>query len=155
MPRDHVEIDALVHDTAARRLSRALSLYVGMGRDYSVDALADATGIKPRTIYAYLAGDATPGLFMLLRLCAALPPAFTNMLLEPAGLTGAHRADGAARPAPEILSALLANACALQVSFKHERVDHRNAAAIKRALGELVGDLQRFLPMLNQMEDAA
>jgi len=72
------------------RFTRTLNAFVGMGRDWSVAELAQATGIPERTMKGYKEGRAAPPLGNFLRIAAILGPEFVNMVLEPAGLGGAH-----------------------------------------------------------------
>lgn len=83
-------VEQITHHLAAERFRDGLHIYAGCGRRFSVAALADAASIPERTMKSYHAGEATPGLHNFLRICAVLPPAFTNHVLEISGLTGAR-----------------------------------------------------------------
>ncbi|WP_425404602.1 helix-turn-helix domain-containing protein [Hwanghaeella sp.] len=72
------------------RFAKVLNAFVGMGRDWSVAELAEATGIPERTMKGYKEGRAAPPLGNFLRMAAVLGPEFVNQVLEPAGLGGAH-----------------------------------------------------------------
>lgn len=121
---------SLTHEIAQEALTDALRLFVGLRKPWSVDGLAEATGIDSRTVKSYRDGDRCPDLARLLRLCAVLGPDFTNRVLEPAGLSGAAVMDATTdhlalnRDAAETLSGL---ACALADG----RVDHREEAELE------------------------
>lgn len=110
-----VGIDGLVtYAAAAERLSRALRLYVGRGRLYSVKELARGTAMPADRIEAYLAGVGTEAhrhakLADVLSLCAFLGPEFTSDLLGLAqqGAFSLPDPDGGdlARIAPEVAEA--------------------------------------------------
>ena len=127
---DTRECDLAAIDLAACQdvLGRALSVHVGRGRGWSVAALGLATGIKMRSIESWRAGEATPSMHALMRLMAALGPAFANRLIALAALGGAHElGDGT--------SSLALNAKATSLSaligahMEDGRIDHCELAA--------------------------
>lgn len=64
--------------------------YGGEGKMTIAD-LADATGIKPRTLEAYRDGEMMPRGSVLFVLMGVLPPRFANRLLAEIGLGGARK----------------------------------------------------------------
>ncbi|MGI9412096.1 MAG: hypothetical protein ACR2PM_00390 [Hyphomicrobiales bacterium] len=79
---------------ANRRFANALNLFVGRGRRFSVEAVAEATGIPRRTVQSYKDGEACPCHVNLLAMLAVLPAAFANEIFAPCGLEGVRRAEG-------------------------------------------------------------
>jgi hypothetical protein len=59
-------------------------LYVGQGRRFGYQALADATNIPKSSLESYATGTAMP-MHVALRLIAALPPEAGDMLIEQSG----------------------------------------------------------------------
>ncbi|MBN8292845.1 hypothetical protein JI664_12795 [Rhodobacter sp. NTK016B] len=128
------------HDHAARIIDDALRLRVGRGKRYSVAALADATGIAPRTIESYMQG-ATPGLNALLSLMSVLGPSFTSDILAPAGMT-AQSADPCEPEDRKLLSGLCQFNASLALALEDGFVDHRERAALRGLAQESLGLLQ-------------
>lgn len=125
------------HELAVQRLQDALRLRVGRGRKHSVQGLADATGIKARTVESYLAGDATPGLNGFLSLCSVLGPSFTSDVLSPCGQV-ARTADA---DAPEYMKAIsmMGEGCRILAdALSDGHVDHRERAQIKPFADEIL-----------------
>ncbi|MBO9441398.1 helix-turn-helix transcriptional regulator [Phaeobacter italicus] len=116
-------------DLAIRKLEDALRLRVGRGRRYSFAGLADATGIKTRTLESYVQG-ASPSLANLLSLCAVLGPGFTSDLLSVAG----QSAKEGTTDDPEhmrMLSVLTGFSHQLAEAVEDGHVDHREAAQLQ------------------------
>lgn len=135
------------HDLATRRLADALRLFVGAGRRYSVEALAEATAIPARTVRSYVAGDATPSLANLLEMARHLPEAWVNMLLDAAGLGGAHRLEaGAGDTAHGIrtLVGLAEGVSQLGRALEDQKLDHVERRILAPALRQLASDLSNF-----------
>lgn len=88
-----------------RRLTDAMNLYVGRGRRFSVQALADASGLPVGTVQDIKDGVYVPKAHALLRLFRVLPPAFADMVLELADLGGSVRLSAVAAP-PSAASAI-------------------------------------------------
>ena len=101
-----VNIHDLTEDMIKDRFSWVFRKYVGYRRQFSVEQVAELTGINSRTVESWRAGDSCPTLWNLLRLCSALPDSFTNELLGLAGMTGAHNADGAELTEHELMDLL-------------------------------------------------
>lgn len=135
---------AISHDAATQRLAAGLRLFVGRGKLFSVEMVAEATGISGSAIEKYLAGDATPGMAALLRILAVLPEAFANHLLDLAGLTGAYRVGDAPVSEASALTDKLTAAQALAKALEDGRIDHQERAALTpqiRALGSRLLEL--------------
>ena len=75
----------------ANRIADGLRLYVGYGKKFSVTLFADAIGASERQVRKYMAGEATPGAYMLRKMFRTLPPAFANHYLELCNLHKAER----------------------------------------------------------------
>ena len=138
------------HDAATQRLSAGLRLFVGRGKPFSVDMLADATGGSASAVEKYMAAQATPGLAMALRLLAALPESFANHLLELSGLTGARRIDATAKSAGVVLAEGAGFVADLAEKLKDGRLDHRERAELRNALGPFIADLQNLQAQLGR-----
>lgn len=88
---DSADFSTLVSRNAAReKFTKALRLYVGRGRFYSVKQLSNGTGIPDRLIEAAMASPDSeeyrePNLDAILSLSAFLGPEFTSEWLAPAG----------------------------------------------------------------------
>ncbi|MFS4580377.1 helix-turn-helix domain-containing protein [Phaeobacter sp. C3_T13_0] len=116
-------------DLAVRKLEDALRLRVGRGRRYTFAALADATGIRTRTLESYVQG-ASPSLANLLSLCSVLGPSFTSDLLSVAG----QSAKEGTTEDPEHMRALCTLtgfAAQLAEAVQDGHVDHREAAVLQ------------------------
>lgn len=77
---------------------------VGARKPWSIDALAEATGIHSRTLRAYQVGDCLPTLPKLLKIATALGdsgPAFLSSCLASAGFGGVERITRTAFDLPE------------------------------------------------------
>lgn len=135
------------HDLAVQRLQDALRILVGRGKKYSVQGVAEATGIKARTIESYLSGDATPGMNGLLSLCSVLGPSFTSDVLAPCGQV-ARAAD---TDAPEYMRAIsmMGEGCSILAdALADGYVDHQERARIKPFAVEI-------LPVIQAMASAS
>lgn len=86
------ETTLIAHEHAARAFADALRLFTGHGRRFSVQALAAASGVRPRTVESYLCGQATPGWAAALSLAAVLPVEFLDAALLPTGRGAVDRA---------------------------------------------------------------
>jgi hypothetical protein len=135
----------IAHDVAQDRLADALRLFIGFGRRYSVAAVAVGTGVPERTLQSYCSGQATPGLANLLTLMAFLPPEFTAMLIEPAGLAGVHRIDKTDPCHHTALAEALRTAAAVAEALRDGKVDHREQAEILPIARRTVTALQGYL----------
>ena len=69
-------------DDADAAIMRALSLYIGQGKNYKTSVIADLTRIKERTLRSYLSGEVSIPGKALLEIMRVLPPSFSNMVLE-------------------------------------------------------------------------
>ena len=130
-------IDSERFQNAQRAITDALALYVGPGRRFGCDALADATGIHVGAIRTYLRGEATPSVANLLAMMASLPPEFTNAVLAHAGLGGARRIEAGEIAAGRVNTILAEGAAMVSRHLEDGRVDHRERAEEARVLREL------------------
>lgn len=106
----------------------ALCLFVGPGKRFSAEAIAEATGLDLRTIKAHRTGQSCPGLVALLAYMRVLPDAFTNMILVPAGKGGASSLEPDEDACGhKTLSALLSRSAMLAKALEDNRIDHREA----------------------------
>ena len=129
----------------AANFRRALDLFVGNGRPYAVEALAEVTGIAVNTLYAYKRGEMNPSFCAVMELIAALPAGLGNMLLAPTGLTGGAKPEDA-NGDPRILhTSVCSTALALAEALEDGRVDHREEQTLKPILHRLQGDVNSYL----------
>jgi len=121
-------------------------LYVGPGRRFSWDALADATGIPLSTLKSY-GRDKAPSAMPFhaaLRLIAVLPPEAGNMMLAPSGYR-------LAPIEPDDSSWHEVGCEASMLTFeildaeKDGRVDHREDAMLKRRLRTFIAKAEGML----------
>ncbi len=78
-------------------IGQATRAFIGRGKMYSQSEASELTDIPVKEIQKYRSGEATPSLDKLLRLCAEMPPEFTDIILFHAGLGGVRRlSDGEA-----------------------------------------------------------
>lgn len=124
---------------------RALDLFVGNGRPYAVEALAEVTGIAANTLYAYKRGETMPSFIAVMELIAALPAGFANMLLAPTGLTGGAKPDDANADPRRLHTSVCSTALSLAEALEDNRIDHREAATLEPILHRLRDDLNGYL----------
>lgn len=110
-------------EVAADAIHRALSLYIGRGRQYQADDIEDATGIPARTVSSWIAASPEdrrmPPTDKLLQIAAFLGPRFTSKLLGVAG-QGAYSLD----PEPSDPAALIATLLDGTNEFTKRGLDH-------------------------------
>lgn len=124
----------------AQRLSDVFRLYVGEpheGKRFTRAALADATGINPSSLKAYIRGETALPAHALLRLITVLPPEAGNMLIA---MTGYRLA--AIDPEEDDWDGLGAEASMLTFEIfeakKDGKVDHREKAKLKQRTRRLI-----------------
>lgn len=139
---------AITQGTAAERLSRALHRHVGRGRDWTIERLAREAEVSTSHIEKAMAAEHTFGLASLLRVMAALPPSFTNDVVELARLTGARRLNGQAQSAAFVLADLCRQSSELADDLSDGRLDHVEKAQLRRSLPGLIHRLQEFQAQL-------
>lgn len=135
----------LAHDLVAERFTDALRRHVGLGKVFSVGGLAEATGIKHRTIASYHEGQATPGLDKLLAIFAALGPRFADEVLAMAGLGGAKALPRGTADSFALNAELTRVTAMIGEHLRDGRVDHRERAQQQDAVRQTVVTLQEFL----------
>ena len=118
-----------------------MRLYVGRGRPYSAESLAEATGIPERTIRSYQMGDATPGLANLLALIRCLGGVFAAACLEDAGVAAVLMQDDLEADPRELATAQAESLAKLVAALEDGRIDHTEAP-------ELLALARRLMPML-------
>lgn len=125
---------------------RALDLFVGNGRPYAVEALAEVTGIATNTLYAYKRGETMPSFIAVMELIAALPAGFANMLLAPTGLTGGAKPEDANINPQRLQTSICSMALALAEALEDDnRIDHIERATMEPIAHRLQKDLGVFL----------
>ena len=136
---------AYSHDHVTRRLAATLRLYVGRGRPYSAESLAEATGIPERTIRSYRMGHATPGLVNLLALIRCLGGVFAGAILEDAGVAAVLLQDDLDTDPRELATRYERDGAdelaRLVAALEDGRIDHTEAP-------ELLTLARRLMPML-------
>lgn len=133
-----------------RRLTDAMNLYVGRGRRFSVQALADASGLPVGTVQDIKDGMYVPKTHALLRLFRVLPPAFADMVLELADLGGCARLSAAAAlPSPAAAIAEMSERVALIAGHLADgKHDHREMLAEIPEVRDLLEVLRGYLARL-------
>jgi len=133
---------------AATLFGDALQLFIGRGRRYSAETLAEAADIPARTIYSYMQGS-TPSLCNMLRLMAVLPPAFANHVLSHAGLGGVRRLEPSGQACGQTHMARMASRLhKLADALADGRVDHREARELAPEFRELGTECIEFAARL-------
>lgn len=132
-----------------------LRLYVGAGKRFTVEALADATGIPQRTIYSYQSGEHAPRWEHVLALITSLPKQAGDMAMAPAGYRlEPLDADGADHM--EVLAAAASLTSGIADALADDgRVDHREAARIEPLAQEAHDAAGRWLAKRRGAKDAA
>ncbi|PKR53540.1 helix-turn-helix domain-containing protein [Thalassospira marina] len=115
------------------RFNRAYRRRVGKGREWSVIALSDETGIDQRTIREYMNDRTLPNLDKFLAIARVLGADFLNEVLEGAGFEGA-RDGGDADENPHIAGASVS---ALMLQMHVALSDGKYDASEKRETLEL------------------
>lgn len=129
--------DTILMDSAAlaRGIADALQLFVGPGRRYSRELIAQATGQDPRTVKAHCLGETAPSVAALFAYFRVLPVEFTDHVLGLAGLGGVRRV-GAELNAGRALAEMAEGMSALATALADGRIDHRERRSVIRELRE-------------------
>lgn len=126
--------------------------YVGVGREWSYQALADHAGFEARTIKGWCLGEAMPPLDKLLRLTVILGPVFTNQFLGLAGYEGA----GLCKQQDVSLNEVNAECADLIAASSKALVDghmtHQEVPVVLSQAREAVTALQR---LINKLKNAS
>lgn len=144
-----VKVHDLSEDLIKDRFSWVFRSYVGKRRKFSVEELAELTGINSRTIESYRAGDTCPSLWNLLRICKVMPDSFTNELLAFADMTGAHNVDGEAMTAPELLDLLVREAAWFTDALKDGVFCHVERGELERRWPKFTAAVNRAQQHIN------
>lgn len=129
-------------ELAQETFTDALRRLVGRGKEWSVAALSEATGIDERTINSYRTGETAPCLHKLLRIAAVLGPAFVTEVLAPAGLGGVERIGHAESDAQSVVRRLVGQTREILERLADGVFDHRDKAVTGVELVELAALLE-------------
>lgn len=121
-----------------------LSLFVGAGRRFEVEAVAAAINKSPDSIRRYLRGESCPEWDSAVDILDLLPVEFATSVLRPARLTGFRRIDGEATPG-ETLRDVSQAAAILATALADGRIDHTELPAIRRQLTEAMVAIAQYL----------
>lgn len=130
-------------DLAQEAFTDALRRHVGLGKDWPVEKLSEATGIDQRTLRAYHTGENAPCLHKLLRIGAALGPAFMSDVLAPAGMGGVERIGAAESNAQIVAGELVEKANEILKRLADGVFDHRDKLAVAPLLSQLAALLEQ------------
>lgn len=123
-------------DTAQTSLMSALNLFVGRGKRYSVEDVAEASGVCARTIDSYRRGDAMPSIERYQSLCAVLGQAFFAATVKHMPFE-VRSTDPSDITPPQLLTELLSASGSLATFLEDGRVDHMEKAQLKPILADL------------------
>lgn len=133
----------------ARGVADALTLFVGPGKRYSRDLIAEATQLDPRTVKAHCLGQTPPSIAALFAYFRVLPVEFADHVLGLAGLGGVRKVD-ADSDAFRTMKEMADGVAALATALADGRIDHRERSGVARELREaavaaeqLAADLDR------------
>ncbi len=143
---------AINHDLVLRRHVDVLRLFVGRGQRFGVETLAEATRLPARTLKSYRDGQSLPGLSAFVAMAAALPAAYANEVLAPAGLAGAFRIEADAPSPHAILAEKAEMVRALATALADGRIDHREGAEMLPELRQFLSDLASFIQELSEIQ---
>lgn len=116
-------------------LRRYLNVFVGPGRMFSVDEIALGIPTSPDTVRRWLRGESCPEWPNMCALIAIIGPEFGNAILQPAGVTGLRRIDGACTHA-ETLREIAEAAAVLAAALADGRIDHTERPRVRKELAE-------------------
>lgn len=134
-------------EVAAQQICRALGMYMGQGRRWTVEEVSGATGIKSRTLWSYIQADpgersTVPG-DKLLILCGFFGAEFTSKVLGVIG-QGAHDMEPDSK-APGMVIANLVGGAAVFAELGADNVfDHRDQAKLEPIADTLIATLTPF-----------
>lgn len=133
-------------DCASQQIARAIGLFVGAGRKYSVAEVAIGTGIPSRTVSSYIASGEdrrTPSSDKLLVLMHFLGIEFSSKVLGCIGI-GAHDIE-VKHDRPGAVIATLAAATALIAEMATDgTIDHRERAQLEPVADKVIATMQSF-----------
>ncbi len=143
--------DTTLTDTAtlARGIADALSLFVGPGKRYPRELIAQATQLDLRTVKAHCLGQTPPSVGALFAYFRVLPVEFADHVLGMAGLGGVRKVD-ADGDAFRTMKELADGVSVLASALADGRIDHTERPKVARELREaaasaeqLAADLER------------
>ena len=129
MAQNSILATQLSDDAVKARFKAAFRRRVGVGKPWSVEMLADETGIPARDIRSYQdMSGCMPTLPRFLALCISFGGPFVNEVLSVAGFQGAHAVTGA-DPSPYTAQHALATGMfELAEALKDGKFTHNEAA---------------------------
>lgn len=132
------ELSAISRNDVAVRVSSALQRYVGPRKAHRYDDVADAIGVKTRTVQSWVLGEAGPPLDHWLKLVAILGPGFADDALAMAGVRCARVDDGDGADM-SVLGRLTEAVNEFGKALANDgRIDHRERLDIAAALRQLM-----------------
>lgn len=117
--------------------------YVGHGREFSVEELADLSGISKQTLYSISSGKHSPRYKEMIKLLRVLPLGATEDVLRPLGL-GVHMLTGEGCDFATS-AALAATLAELTHALLDKRVDHQERARIEPLARHAKEELEKWL----------
>ena len=130
-------------EVTKQQFQKAMRLFVGQGKRWSVMSVVAATGICKRTIDAYRAGETPPSLSNYHTLCSVLGQGFFNVTIEHLPFEARSTEAGEATP-QQVLSGVLGYSADLAVMLEDGRIDHRELEQLKQATSELLTRLTQL-----------
>lgn len=121
-------------DATQKRFARALSLWAGQSRQWSVTDLSIASGVSERSIRAYRSDERCPSLEHALSIAAVLGARFTSYWLALAN-QGAHDLPDDDDGASDIVAALDEVTQDVRHHAPNGRINHRAAAHLAQVSG--------------------
>lgn len=136
----------ITSDLVQERFSDALAARCGPGKQVSVSALSEATGIDERTINAWRRRETVACLSKMLRVAAVLGPGVVNDVFALAGLGGMEALNAPETPDSFALNADLSAAVAMMGRHLADgRFDHRELAEQRQMAGDMLDMLTRWI----------
>ena len=136
-----------LHDCVSPHVHRAISLFMGHGRRFSVEEVASATGINARTLYSYIAADPqdrrSPSADRILMLCGFFGAEFTSKLLSIVG-QAAHDLHPNSKEPAVVIANLVNGAAAFAQRGADQRFCHIDQAALEPVADEMIQILEPF-----------
>lgn len=135
-------------ELAYRQFHSAMQLFVGRGRRWSCQAVADATGIPLRTVESYRSGQATPTIEKYQSLCVVLGQAFFAATLEhlPYDISATEPGDNTPQ---QMLTQTLGFSGKLSRMLEDGRIDHRERHKLKGVLADLREQISAYEAQLH------
>ena len=130
----------------SRSFADALRLFVGQGKRFTVEAVAEASGVTVRNILAYRGGECGATFENAMAIIAVMPPEFAQQALKSSGIIEVKKAEPDAKACARRLNTRLAqHAARLAEMLEDGRIDHQEEAELRRSLPELQAKITRYL----------